>query len=97
MGFYEKLSVVFLYVCFGFFFLVIIRIWEGRGQLESKVNIVKTVPEQHQSGKCSQIYSSKVLKGCLFSGKFSRLFKTHVSCSFFGKGDEDKNAREGGL
>lgn len=67
----------------GVFFFVIIGIWEGRGQLENKVNIVKTVPEQQQSGKCSQIYASKVVKGCLFPGKFCRLFKTQVSCSFF--------------
>lgn len=50
---------------FAVFFNVIVGVWEGRGQLESKVNTVRTVEEQHQSSTCSQMYASKLMKGNL--------------------------------
>ena len=65
------------------FFNVIVAVWEGWGQLESKVRAVRTVEKQPQSNTCSQLYASLLMKGCFFTGNFSKLFKTQVSCSFF--------------
>lgn len=60
MCFYGKTVSGFL-----LFFNIIVGVWEGRGQLESKVNTVRTVEEQHQSSTCSQLYASKLMKGNL--------------------------------